>query len=247
MFFCFSLVLDTSFSTLFRNTPTLLWMTPYLGLDTPTGMEFLCVIGIVLSIILLVSQRCRGCLGYLMLWFLYYSMLPVSSVKSWFWQLEWDVYPIWKPYSIYDTAKKISFMIFLIGWPDIPPLSMVSEDWTVICVNLWRKDNNFLGKSKIKITLSYISPKMFIYIIQYLINLNFLRRLIFPRNFTCPSGKRWKESTSLAWKSTSPGLSDKTTFTHTETQYTVGRYCLLAYQLQGLLPNSQYCWLSKLV
>lgn len=77
---CFSLVLDTSFSSLFRNTPTLLWMTPYLGLDTPTGMEFLCVIGIVLSIILLVSQRCRDCLGYLMLWFLYYSMLPVSFV-----------------------------------------------------------------------------------------------------------------------------------------------------------------------
>ncbi|XP_020620647.1 lipase maturation factor 2-like isoform X6 [Orbicella faveolata] len=80
-------VLDTSFSSLFRNTPTLLWMTPYLGLDTPTGMEFLCVIGIALSIILLVSQRCRDCLGYLTLWFLYYSMLPVGQI---FLRYQWD-------------------------------------------------------------------------------------------------------------------------------------------------------------
>lgn len=84
---CVSLVMDTSFSSLFRGTPTLLWMTPYLGLDMPTGMEFLCIIGITLSAILLVSQRCRDCLGYLMLWFLYYSMLPVSFVESWFWLL----------------------------------------------------------------------------------------------------------------------------------------------------------------
>lgn len=80
-------VLDTSFSSLFRITPTLLWMTPYLGLDTPTGMEFLCVISILLSIVLLVSQRCRDCLGYLMLWFLYYSMLPVGQI---FLSYQWD-------------------------------------------------------------------------------------------------------------------------------------------------------------
>ena len=75
------LALDTSFSSLFQKTPTLLWLTPSLGLDTPTGMEFLCIVGIVVSLVLLVSQRCRDCLGFLMLWFLYYSMLPVSSVK----------------------------------------------------------------------------------------------------------------------------------------------------------------------
>ena len=77
-----SLVLDTSFSSLFQKTPTLLWVTPYLGLDTPTGMEFLCILGILLSLVLLVSQRCRDCLGFLVLWFLYYSMLPVSYIKS---------------------------------------------------------------------------------------------------------------------------------------------------------------------
>ncbi|KAL9955341.1 hypothetical protein ACROYT_G036649 [Oculina patagonica] len=80
-------VLDTSFSSLFRTTPTLLWVTPYLGLDTPTGMEFLCIVGIVLSIVLLVSQRCRDCLGFLMLWFLYYSMLPVGQI---FLRYQWD-------------------------------------------------------------------------------------------------------------------------------------------------------------
>lgn len=75
------LVLDTSFTSLFQKTPTLLWVTPYLGLDTPTGMEFLCLLGIVLSLVFLVSQRCRDCSGFLALWFLYYSMLPVSSAR----------------------------------------------------------------------------------------------------------------------------------------------------------------------
>ena len=75
------LVLDTSFTSLFQKTPTLLWITSYLGLDTPTGMEFLCLLGIVLCLVFLVSQRCRDCLGFLVLWFLYYSMLPVSSTK----------------------------------------------------------------------------------------------------------------------------------------------------------------------
>ena len=42
-------------------------------------MEFLCVTGISASLVLLLSQRCRDCLSYLTLWFLYYSMLPVSN------------------------------------------------------------------------------------------------------------------------------------------------------------------------
>ncbi|XP_068762441.1 lipase maturation factor 2-like [Montipora capricornis] len=79
--------LDTSFISLFKKTPTLLWMTPYLGLNTATGMEFLCVIGIAVSLILLLSQRCRDCLGYLTLWFLYYSMLSVGQI---FIRYQWD-------------------------------------------------------------------------------------------------------------------------------------------------------------
>jgi hypothetical protein len=70
--------LDTSLIGLFKKKPTLLWLSPSLGLDTGSGMEFLCLIGIILSMVLLVSQRCRDCLGFFVLWLLYFSLFQVS-------------------------------------------------------------------------------------------------------------------------------------------------------------------------
>lgn len=111
--------LDTSVSGLFWNTPTLLWVTPYLGLDTPTGMEFLCVVGILLSLILLVSQRCRNCLTYLMLWFLYYSMLPVGQI---FIQYQWDAL-LWES----------GFLAFLVA-----PWNIVFAPWRIGKLTLFK-------------------------------------------------------------------------------------------------------------
>ncbi|CAH3132477.1 unnamed protein product [Porites lobata] len=111
-------ILDTSFTSLFQKTPTLLWVTPYLGLDTPTGMEFLCILGIVLSLVYLVSQRCRDCLGFLALWFLYYSMLPVGQI---FIRYQWDAL-LWEsgflafliaPWNISFTPWKLGKCFFL--------------------------------------------------------------------------------------------------------------------------------------
>lgn len=111
--------LDTSVSGLFWNTPTLLWVTPYLGLDTPTGMEFLCVVGILLSLVLLVSQRCRNCLTYLMLWFLYYSMLPVGQI---FIQYQWDAL-LWES----------GFLAFLVA-----PWNIVFAPWRIGKLTLFK-------------------------------------------------------------------------------------------------------------
>ncbi|KAK2569033.1 Lipase maturation factor 2 [Acropora cervicornis] len=105
-------ILDTSFSSLFRKTPTLLWVTPYLGLDTVTGMEFLCVIGISTSLVLLLSQRCRDCLSYLTLWFLYYSMLPVGQI---FIRYQWDT-----------LLLEAGFLAFLVA-----PWNIVGVPWQI--------------------------------------------------------------------------------------------------------------------
>ncbi|XP_074638203.1 lipase maturation factor 2-like isoform X1 [Acropora palmata] len=105
-------ILDTSFSSLFRKTPTLLWVTPYLGLDTVTGMEFLCVIGISTSLVLLLSQRCRDCLSYLTLWFLYYSMLPVGQI---FIRYQWDA-----------LLLEAGFLAFLVA-----PWNIVGVPWQI--------------------------------------------------------------------------------------------------------------------
>ncbi|XP_048584613.1 lipase maturation factor 2 isoform X2 [Nematostella vectensis] len=78
---------DTSLSSVFRRTPTLLWLTPLLGLNTSSGMELLCLVGAVLSMVLLVSQRCRDCIAFLLLWFLYYSMVQVGQIFIWY---QWD-------------------------------------------------------------------------------------------------------------------------------------------------------------
>ncbi|EDO49179.1 predicted protein, partial [Nematostella vectensis] len=77
----------TSLSSVFRRTPTLLWLTPLLGLNTSSGMELLSLVGTVLSMVLLVSQRCRDCIAFLLLWFLYYSMVQVGQIFIWY---QWD-------------------------------------------------------------------------------------------------------------------------------------------------------------
>eukprot|EP00795_Rhopilema_esculentum_P011508 gene11508-21725_t len=67
--------------------PTLLWHTPYLGLSTETGMEFLCLLGILLSFYMLLSRPNRDCLNYIFLWILYFSLVQVGQIFLYY---QWD-------------------------------------------------------------------------------------------------------------------------------------------------------------
>lgn len=66
----------------FWNKPTLLWFTPRLGLDTETGMELLCLVGMLLSLLAMSLKSFRDSITFLILWFLYFSLYQVKESLS---------------------------------------------------------------------------------------------------------------------------------------------------------------------
>ncbi|XP_063052611.1 lipase maturation factor 2a [Engraulis encrasicolus] len=70
-----------------RDSPTLLWLGPKLGLDTQQGMELIALIGTVLSLLSTLTHRLRDCRLYLCLWILYLSLYQVGQVFLYF---QWD-------------------------------------------------------------------------------------------------------------------------------------------------------------
>ena len=62
----------------FWRKPTLLWFAPKLGLDTQTGMEFLCLIGMLFSLLAMSLKSWRDSITFFVLWFLYYSLYQVK-------------------------------------------------------------------------------------------------------------------------------------------------------------------------
>lgn len=60
------------------SSPTLLWFGPWLGLDTHTTMELLCLIGAALSFAATLVESLRDSVVFFCLWALYLSMYQVS-------------------------------------------------------------------------------------------------------------------------------------------------------------------------
>ncbi|KAM7441466.1 Lipase maturation factor2 [Porites harrisoni] len=72
----------------FWRKPTLLWLTPKLGLDTQTGMELLCLLGMLLSMLAMSFRSWRDSITFFVLWFLYYSLYQVGQTFIYF---QWDI------------------------------------------------------------------------------------------------------------------------------------------------------------
>uniref|UniRef100_A0A8C8S9E1 Lipase maturation factor n=1 Tax=Pelusios castaneus TaxID=367368 RepID=A0A8C8S9E1_9SAUR len=70
-----------------RDSPTLLWFGPRLGLDTELAMELLCLLGVLTSFGALVLEPLRDSLVFLLLWVLYRSLYQVGQVFLYF---QWD-------------------------------------------------------------------------------------------------------------------------------------------------------------
>eukprot|EP00794_Sanderia_malayensis_P011881 gene11881-13114_t len=71
----------------FAHFPTLLWWTPHLGLTTETGMELVCLLGIVFSFFMLASRSCRDCINYFALFVFYFSLVQVGQIFLYY---QWD-------------------------------------------------------------------------------------------------------------------------------------------------------------
>uniref|UniRef100_A0A2R5LLL9 Lipase maturation factor n=1 Tax=Ornithodoros turicata TaxID=34597 RepID=A0A2R5LLL9_9ACAR len=68
--------------------PTLLWLAPNFGLKVSTMMEFIALLGTVLSFVASVWSRFRDCFSFLLLWVLYFSLYQVGQTFMWF---QWDI------------------------------------------------------------------------------------------------------------------------------------------------------------
>ncbi|KAL5006677.1 hypothetical protein ScPMuIL_015483, partial [Solemya velum] len=85
------LVLDKeaeSWDELMEGQPTLLKLTPKLGLDIQTGMDLLCLSGIIISFMSLVFKGARDVVSFTLLWMLYLSLYQVGQTFLWF---QWDI------------------------------------------------------------------------------------------------------------------------------------------------------------
>ncbi|KAJ8299618.1 hypothetical protein KUTeg_023678 [Tegillarca granosa] len=73
-----------SWDDLLEGQPTLLMLTPKLGLDIELGMDLLCLTGIVISFIAMVFQAARDMVTFTILWMLYLSLYQVGQTFLWF-------------------------------------------------------------------------------------------------------------------------------------------------------------------
>ncbi|GLG99407.1 Lipase maturation factor [Gryllus bimaculatus] len=83
--------LDSKASTLtarIHNKPTLLWLAPYMGLDTEYMMDVLALFGVFLAFTGLISQKFCTAPMFAGLWSLYYSLYQVGQTFMWF---QWDL------------------------------------------------------------------------------------------------------------------------------------------------------------
>ncbi|KAK2154133.1 hypothetical protein LSH36_275g00015 [Paralvinella palmiformis] len=73
---------------LVSNQPTLLRLLPSLGLDTQSSMDFLCLGGVILSFVAMVSRNQRNSIVFGVLWMMYFSLFQVGQTFLWF---QWDI------------------------------------------------------------------------------------------------------------------------------------------------------------
>ncbi|XP_020838517.1 lipase maturation factor 2 [Phascolarctos cinereus] len=108
------------------EVPTLLWLSPRLGLDTEQGMELLSLLGTLCSLGALLLPSWRHSLLYLLLWSLYLSLYQVGQVFLYF---QWDsllletgflavlVAPLWPPWGKETGAPPHADVPFwLVRW-----------------------------------------------------------------------------------------------------------------------------------
>ncbi|XP_059157855.1 lipase maturation factor 2-like isoform X2 [Physella acuta] len=79
---------SNSWQQLMEGSPTLLKLMPNIGLDTQTGMDLLCLAGMLVSFFCVVSQTARDFISFTLLWMFYLSLYQVGQTFLWF---QWDI------------------------------------------------------------------------------------------------------------------------------------------------------------
>jgi len=66
-----------------EGQPTLLKLTPKLGLSVEQGMDLLCAAGMALSFLCVVCGAMRDTVSFILLWMLYFSLYQVQATLTW--------------------------------------------------------------------------------------------------------------------------------------------------------------------
>jgi hypothetical protein len=77
-----------SFQDLVIRQPTLLRLLPRIGFDVQAGLDFLCLSGVLLSFVAVISRDQRNGVVFTALWAFYLSVFQVGQAFLWF---KWDV------------------------------------------------------------------------------------------------------------------------------------------------------------
>ncbi|XP_052802806.1 lipase maturation factor 2-like [Mya arenaria] len=77
-----------SWDELLEGQPTLLKLTPKLGLTAEQGMDLLCATGLALSFLCVICKAMRDTVSFILLWMLYFSLYQVGQTFLWF---QWDI------------------------------------------------------------------------------------------------------------------------------------------------------------
>ncbi|KAM7292355.1 lipase maturation factor 2 [Ixodes scapularis] len=104
-----------------HQLPTLLWLAPNFGLKVSTMMEFLGLLGILMSFIATIWSRFRDCINFALLWILYFSLYQVGQTFMWF---QWDI-----------LLLEVGFLCILVA-----PLGMFQR--TLGLSSSWRLPHN---------------------------------------------------------------------------------------------------------
>lgn len=65
-----------------KDIPTLLWLAPMIGIDVALMMDFIALLGILISFGSMVWGRMRDMTNFTLLWMLYFSLYQVIIIHS---------------------------------------------------------------------------------------------------------------------------------------------------------------------
>lgn len=105
---------------LLLSSPTLLWLGPWLGLDTHTAMELLCLVGMALSLAATLLEALRDSVVFFCLWALYLSMYQV--------RLQHLVGSVSRDTVLVSNSQWLFFSPLISGGPGISLLPVVRNN-----------------------------------------------------------------------------------------------------------------------
>lgn len=111
---------------------TLLWFTPVLGLDASTGMDLICLLGMILSFGVMISNWFQNKFTFLMLWIFYFSLYQVCP---WQFILTFSI-AIYKVYNLLRLLRK--------NLTDLDVLSFLNYP-SIFIFYIFRLDRHFYG------------------------------------------------------------------------------------------------------